>query len=105
MKRVHVDPVARTRRPPSTRVDEKASGRPAPSASWAAVRAAAADVDRAAAELDAARDSLAAAELDAARDSLAAAIRQALETGYSLRQIAGAAGLSHEAIRRYRWRK
>ena len=24
--------------------------------------------------------------------------------GYSLRTIAGAAGLSHEAIRRYRWR-
>ena len=28
----------------------------------------------------------------------------ALATGYSLRTIAGAAGLSHEAIRRYRWR-
>ncbi len=78
----------------STRVDETASGRPGPSLpSIDRVRGAAADVERAA------------RELDTARDGLAGAIRAAVETGHSLRVIARAAGLSHEAVRRYRRRK
>ncbi len=72
----------------STRVDKTRLGRDGPSIDR--VTAAARDVDHAAQRL---------AE---ARDGLAAAIRESIETGYSLRTIAGAAGLSHEAIRRYR---
>ena len=69
----------------STRVDKTRLGRDGPSSP---------SIDRV----------TAAAELDAARDGLGAAIRESIETGYSLRTIAGAAGLSHEAVRRYRWR-
>ena len=77
----------------STRVDKTRLGRDGPSSpSIDRVTAAARDVDHAAQRL---------AE---ARDGLAAAIRESIETGYSLRTIAGAARLSHEAVRRYRWR-
>lgn len=88
-------------RPLSTRVDEPRPGRPVHTEARPGPRLPSIErVRRSAAAVEAARE-----RLDGARDELAAAIRAALETGYSLRMIARAAGLSHEAVRRYRWRQ